>query len=268
MIGYDGGLHLYALKTQKEIAIKITTRAVQVGNQAVHYQEVGQGQPVILVHGLSASSLWWRRNITALAQHYHVYLVDLPGFGSMRRYHRSFALDELATSLLAWMEAVNIHRAHLIGHSMGGYICLRLAASRPEVVDRLVLVAPAGIPSIGTIAGYCIPLLTAVRYMRPSFLPILFYDALRCGPLMLLRATRELLTKDVRDRLAAITAPTLLVWGEHDTLVPPMLGDMLHQAIAGSSLLILKHAGHVVMFDQARQFNAALLAFLAGEKVA
>ncbi|HZB95846.1 MAG TPA: alpha/beta fold hydrolase, partial [Herpetosiphonaceae bacterium] len=104
----------------------IATREIQVRGLRVRYQVVGSGEPVILVHGLSGSSRWWMRNIPALAPRYQLYLVDLPGFGAMRRHRRHFVLSEAASWLLAWMDAVNLRQAHVVGHSMGGFICARL----------------------------------------------------------------------------------------------------------------------------------------------
>ncbi|HET9921607.1 MAG TPA: alpha/beta fold hydrolase [Ktedonobacteraceae bacterium] len=227
----------------------------------MRYRVMGSGEPVILVHGLSGSILWWTRNIASLAQHYAVYLVDLPGFGTLaRRQH--FALTGAADWLLEWLQAVGLTRANWIGHSMGGYICIQIAARRPEVVKRLVLVAPAALPVGHRWQNYLLPLVEATRYMQPSFLPILFYDAVRAGPLTLLRATKDLLAKDVREDARSIQAPTLLIWGANDTLVPAALGDILRKEIAGSRLLILKRAGHVVMYDRSQAFNEAVLAFL------
>jgi pimeloyl-ACP methyl ester carboxylesterase len=145
---------------------------------------------------------------------------------------------------------------------MGGYICLRIAARHPDRIKRLVLVSPAGIPHIHSVHGYLLPLLIAIRYCKPSFLPILFSDALRAGPRTLLRATQDLLTKDIRDTLHDIVTPTLLIWGEYDALVPPVFGDILREEIEGARLLVLKRAGHVVMFDQAERFNEAVVGFL------
>jgi pimeloyl-ACP methyl ester carboxylesterase len=242
--------------------IQITRREIQVGQQTVYYQVAGEGEPVVLIHGLSASSRWWVRNIPALAQHYRVYLLDLPGFGIMRRFRRRFVLDELASGIVALMDALGIQQAHLFGHSMGGYICLRIAAQHPERIQRLVLVSPAGIPHVRSVYGYTIPLLVAFRYFKLSFFSILISDALRAGPLTILRAAQDLLTRDIRDCLKEVTVPTLLVWGEHDSLVPPVFGTILQQEINGARLLVLKKAGHVSMFDQAEQFNAAVLGFL------
>jgi len=85
--------------------------------------------------------------------------------------------------------------------------------------------------------------------------------------LTFLRAARDLLNKDMRDLLATIAVPTLLIWGENDTLVPAAFGDILRQEIANSRLLVLKKAGHIVMYDLSQEFNTAILAFLAGETV-
>jgi pimeloyl-ACP methyl ester carboxylesterase len=247
--------------------VKMARCEIRVGNQRVYYQVVGEGEPVILVHGLSASSRWWVRNVAALAEHYRVYLVDLPGFGMMRGFFYRFVLDNVTTWLLAWMEVVGLKEAYFVGHSMGGYICIRVAAQRPEVVRRLILVSPAGLPGERTLAGYLVPLLRTIYYVTPSFLPILFYDALRAGPLTFFRAARDLLSKDMQDVLESVTVPTLLIWGENDTLVPAIFGDILRQKIARSRLLLLKKAGHVVMYDQPEEFNAGVLAFLDGESV-
>ncbi|HVB23795.1 MAG TPA: alpha/beta fold hydrolase [Ktedonobacteraceae bacterium] len=226
---------------------------------------MGEGEPLILVHGLAASTLWWRRNIPALARQYRVYLLDLPGFGLMRRFYYRFVLDDMADWLLAWMDAMGIARVSLIGHSMGGYICLHIAAHHPEKVRRLILVAPAGLSYKKTMLGYFFPLTLAVHYAVPSFLPILFYDALRAGPLTFVSATRDLLRTDLRNTLKSITVPTLLIWGVNDMLVPAAFAGVFRQEIANSRLLLLNKAGHVVMYDQAYAFNNAVLAFLADQ---
>jgi len=238
-----------------------------VGGHPIRYEVAGEGEPIVLVHGLSGSTRWWARNVAALAESYRVYLVDLPGFGAMRRLRRQFALAEAASWLYAWTESVGLGGAHLVGHSMGGYVCLRLAANRPEAVSRLVLVAPAGVPSGRSMLGHLVPLLGAARHATPSFLPVLARDALRMGPVTLWRAARDLLDEDVRENLRSIEAPTLLVWGERDTLVPPAVGELLRAEIPNSRLLVLERAAHVPMFDRPEEFDEALLAFLAGREV-
>ena len=240
-------------------------RDAEVAGVPIQYHLAGAGDPVVLVHGLSGSSRWWVRNLAPLAARYTVYLVDLPGFGAMRRLRRAFALARAAHWLHEWMRTVGLARIHLVGHSMGGLIAIRLAATYPQVVRRLVLAAPAGIPTAKTLFGEIVPLIRAVGATTPAFLPVLAYDALRAGPLTLLRASQALLREDVRDDLSRITAPALLIWGSHDTLIPPSLGPLMCDQIPDARLVVIPGAGHVVMFDRADEFNAELLTFLADE---
>lgn len=240
---------------------------MQVGDLRVSYQMLGEGDPVILVHGLSGSMRWWNRNVQAIAQNHTVYLIDLPGFGSMHRVRTRFALVNVAQWLLAWMKVVEIHQATFVGHSMGGYICLWIAAHHPEVVSRLILVSPAVDAHIHTIWGYGVPLLTGLRYVKRGFLLILAYDALRAGPVTLLRAANDLLSVNAEEDMTKVKAPTLLIWGEHDTMVPPSIGHIMRTQLANSRLVILKNASHVSMYDQPQQFNQLVKAFLRGEMV-
>jgi pimeloyl-ACP methyl ester carboxylesterase len=251
----------------KKKALQIATRTVEVEGRPVRYKVVGEGDPIILIHGLSASSLWWTRNVPALAQHYRLYLVDLPGFGSMSYPRNRFALKQAANWLLKWMEAIELQKAHFIGHSMGGYISLWIAAHHPEIVSHLVLVSPAVAARVHHVFGYLVPLLVSARHLTPSFFPILLYDALRAGPFTIIQAASDLLTVDVRQELKMVTAPTLLVWGEHDTLVPLSIGHLVRNEMQHAHFLQLKRAGHVSMYDRSETFNAAVLAFLRGEQI-
>ncbi|MDQ6694722.1 MAG: alpha/beta fold hydrolase, partial [Chloroflexota bacterium] len=92
------------------IPLPVTNRRVLVNGRWVRYQVVGEGTPVVLVHGLAGSTRWWARVTPSLAAHYRVYLVDLPGFGSMRRAPGGFALSEAASWLIDWMRAVGLRR--------------------------------------------------------------------------------------------------------------------------------------------------------------
>ena len=233
----------------------------------VSYQVGGSGEPVVLVHGLAGSARWWRRNVAALAEAHAFFLVNLPGFGSFRRHGRRLRLADGASWLREWIEAVGIGPCHVIAHSMGGYLTIRLAASRPDLVRRLVLVAPAVIAGRRPIRAYPLALVAAGLSMRPSFLPLLALDSLRAGPRTILRTARRLLADDVREQLGAVLAPTLLVWGSRDALVPPSLGPQVRAALRDATLLVLPGAGHVPQYDRPEAFNAAALAFLAGRTV-
>jgi pimeloyl-ACP methyl ester carboxylesterase len=249
------------------LLVTVTECETRVQGVPVRYRVGGMGEPVVLVHGLAGSLRWWTHTIPALARRYRVYLVDLPAYGALHRHRPRLTLAQAASWLWAWMDAVALPRAHLVGHSMGGSICAHLAAQHPDAVHRLVLVAPTGVPMGRSLPGYLLPLLRAVQAMPPRFLPLLAYDALRAGPLTLMHGARDILAQDLREDLAAIAAPTLLIWGTHDTLVPPTLGTLLQQRIPTAHLLLLERAGHVPMYDRPRAFNEVVLAFLAGQEV-
>jgi pimeloyl-ACP methyl ester carboxylesterase len=241
--------------------------ATLVNGRRTRYAVAGAGEPLVLVHGLSGSTRWWRRNLPALASRARVYLLDLPGFGAMSRSRGRFALAEAADWLYAWMRAVSLPPACLVGHSMGGYICLQVAARHLEAVHRLALVAPAGIPTGHSIFDEVLPLARAILHSSPWFYPILLADALRSGPSTVLRAASEVVRGDVRELLAQVAAPTLLIWGARDTLVPAAAGAVMRNALPNARLLTLDAAGHVAMFDRPHAFNSALLRFLHGEVV-
>ncbi|HEX8035635.1 MAG TPA: hypothetical protein VF510_17385, partial [Ktedonobacterales bacterium] len=98
-----------------------------------------------------------------------------------------------------------------VGHSMGGYACMRLAVSRPNLVRSLTLAAPVGVPAYPTVFHEVIPLIASARSVTPAFLPVLAFDAMRMGPATLLHTTRELVHEDIRSSMEAIAAPTLLI---------------------------------------------------------
>jgi pimeloyl-ACP methyl ester carboxylesterase len=234
----------------------------------MRYAVCGSGDPLVLVHGLSGSWLWWTRNLRALSGRHRVYLLDLPGFGTLGgRGQPRFVLDQAAHWLAEWMKAAKLPWAHFAGHSMGGYITLHLAAHRPELVRRLVLAAPAVFPTPRSLLSEVTPLVTALRRAAPSFLPILALDALRAGPLNLLRAASALLRADLHDHLRHVSAPTLLIWGQRDVLVPPAVGEQLRDELPDARMLAIPNAGHVVMYDRPRAFDKAALGFLAGQPV-
>ena len=245
----------------------MTWATVLVRGQPVEYQRQGDGPPVVLLHGLAGSVRWWGRNIRALAQHHTLYLVNLPGFGAFRRQPQAFVLQEAADWLAEWIDAVQIGPCHVVAHSMGGFLTLRLAARQPGLLQRIVLVGPAGVPHHRSLPRFAWPIVAAGLAASPTFMPILALDSLRAGPRTLLRAARDLIAEDIRDDLRAVSAPTLLVWGSRDALVPPSLGPLMRRELPDARLLLLPGAGHVAQYDRHQEFNAATLAFLAGETV-
>jgi pimeloyl-ACP methyl ester carboxylesterase len=234
----------------------------EVGGARLHYQVAGAGPAVVLLHGLSGSTRWWAHNHAVLAQDFRVYGIDLIGFGRSRG--QRFVLHEAACGLVAWLDQLGLAQAHLVGHSMGGYIAADLAAHFPERVDRLVLVNAAAIPFHRTYLHDAWGLVRAVRYVPVSFLPVLLQDALLSGPRTLALALREIVAGDLRADLGRVQAPTLVVWGEHDTVIPMRIGRELHSRLPNAAWAVIEGAGHNPMWDRPQAFNRVVSDFLCG----
>lgn len=182
----------------------------------------------------------------------------------MRQQAKSFSVALAPQWVRSFCEGLGLHHVSIVAHSMGGLIALSLTAQWPEMVERLVLAAPAVGMSQRPVLSFAVPMLTSTFRGSFAYLPTLVADSMRCGPFIVWRAGRELLASNIEEQLGSIHAPTLLIWGAQDPLVPPSLGPAVRQAIAGSELRILDKAGHVVMFDRAEAFNDAALNFLGG----
>ena len=203
----------------------------------------------------------------ALRESYRTYLIDLPGFGSMRAFRREFSLERAPEWIRALLCGLELERPAIIGHSMGGAIALAFAARWPDEVSRLVLAAPAVDLPHKNVLSNVVPLLAAAGRVQPGFYPTLLWDGLRAGPVTLLQTARKLVAMDLAADMQKVNTPTLLIWGRNDSLVPPKVGDMLRSAIPVSRLQVIERAGHVVMFDQPVTFNDSVLRFLTGEAV-
>ena len=244
-------------------AVRPELRWTQVGTGRVAYRVAGDGAPVVLLHGLAGSGHWWARNVDALAARFRVFLLDLAGFGESRG-GPPVPLPSAADLVVDWMGRAGLERASFVGHSMGGRVAADLAASMPARIDRLVLVAPAIFPPAAaprpweTGAG----MVRTLRHTSPALLPRLALDAGRAGPRILWRATREVLTPGPEDHLSRIDAPTLLVWGEYDAVVPLAVGQRLADLLPVADLAVIPGAGHSPMWDRPASFNRLVADFL------
>jgi pimeloyl-ACP methyl ester carboxylesterase len=232
----------------------VQTTELEVDGKPVRYRVAGSGAPVVLVHGLSGSWRWWSAVAEPLAERRCVYVLDLPRLG------RRLAAAELAAWLARWLRALDLESVDLVGHSLGGLVAAELAASQPERVRRLVLVAPAGIPCGRGVTIRAVRLAETLWEVRDRF-PTVVADALRAGPLGLLHGAVFASVRDLRAELASVHSPSLLVWGEHDRLVPLQVAGEWRLALPQAEFAVLP-CGHVPMWEAADELTVRLLEFL------
>lgn len=243
----------------------------EVPPHRIHAAEFGaDGEPLVLLHGLSGSSRWWRRNVPELARTSRVVVPDVIGFGRTRLRGTLPPIGEIADLLAGWMDRLALGPVDLVGHSMGGQIAVHLAARHPERVRRLVLVDAAGIPrpiTPRTLTRFAAEVAPPRRWGDPFFLPTIVGDALLAGPRTILRAIGHILRDDVRLLLPRVAAPTLVVWGELDTIIPVEHAREFREGIPGARLAVLRDAAHNPMVDRPEAFNRLVADFLRGESV-
>jgi pimeloyl-ACP methyl ester carboxylesterase len=239
----------------------LEVREVAVDGRRARWRVGGEGEPLVLLHGLSGSWRWWRPLLGRLAERHRVHLVELPRFGSVGGFAPGDAADWVARAL----DEVAPSPLRLAGHSLGGLLAAEVAARRPAQTSRLALVAPTGLPSGRGLLGHGLPLLATLRSAPAALLAAVVRDAAAAGPVSLLRGARYAVSTDLRPELRTITAPTLLLWGERDPLVPLGLASSWRRELRHARVVVVPGAGHVPMFDAPAEVAHALLSFLEDE---
>lgn len=251
-------------------------KTVVVYGQNIRFIEAGQGPAVILLHGLGSVKEIWSANIGALSAKYHVYAPDQIGFGHSDKPLLDYKIVTFVDFLHAFMQSQNLSKATLVGNSLGGWIAIDFAARHPEMVDKLVLVDSAGLPWEKAPAVDLNP--SSLADMR-ALLDSIFYDKKMASEEFVLQA----FTNHVRNndgytiqrtlagfaqnqfedaKLSSIHAPTLVVWGREDELIPASRGEKLRDGIPGAKFVVFEQCGHVPQLEKPVDFNRALLDFL------
>jgi pimeloyl-ACP methyl ester carboxylesterase len=259
-------------------------------------EHADSGQPIVFVHGLSGSWPNWLEQLPVLAKRHRVLALDLPGFGHSPMPVEEISISAYARLLDRILEQLQIDAAAVVGNSMGGFIAAELAIAFPQRVERLVLVSAAGLSTYAPAGGLGAiatlqrleRILTAgcawvasksdavARHPRlreatlhavlrhPSRLPAaLTAEQLRgAGKPGFIGGLKAIFDYDIRARLPEIACPTLIVWGEHDRLVPVRDAELFAELIPGSRKVIFEDTGHAAMLERPAAFNALLEDFL------
>ena len=224
----------------------------------------GGRAPVVLVHGFGMSGDYLLPTARHLARTRAVWVPDLPGHGRSATPPAPLDVPGLATALVAWLDAVGVRRAVLLGNSMGAQVVAEAARRRPGLAEALVLVGPTFDPRHPAVPDLLLRVLADVPRERPSLVPIVVRDYLRMGPRRLWREFVAMRAHPMRAALAAAAAPTLVVRGAHDPLASDAWCRTLADAAPDGALHVVPGAGHAVNHSDAGALAAAVDAFLAG----
>jgi pimeloyl-ACP methyl ester carboxylesterase len=262
---------------------------VQVLGTPLHVRESGpkDAPAVLLLHGFGSSLETWETWTPGLSAGLRVLRLDLPGSGLSPPDSRQDYSDARSIALIrALLDARGIQKTHLVGHSIGGRIAWTLAATEPQRVEKLVLLAPDGFASPGfaygvaaevpatlalmrwTLPRWLLRMNLAAGYAEPKALSDAalkrYHDLMRAPgarQAMLSRLQQTVLVDPV-PLLKRITAPTLLVWGRSDAMIPFSNAADYQRALAQSTLLPLEAMGHLPMEEHPQQALPAVLQFL------
>ena len=252
----------------------------------IHYRQAGEGFPVVLIHGYTGNSRNWALTVPALRESFRMISMDLRGHGLSAKPTRpeDYSFGVMAADALALLDQRGVSECCLIGHSMGGMVAQKVVITHPERVRALVLVDTSASPQDSSRTRMREPLIKiaqergmeaafeeqlrldpaadeirsnpqAIEVLREQFLMTSLEAYLYCAAAM---AERESLLEDLR----RIVVPTLIVCGERDE---PFLepSRLMHAAIPGSELRIIKGAGHSPQFETPAGFNRVLLEFVS-----
>lgn len=234
----------------------------QVHQHLLYYRVIGEGSPIVLLHGYGVSSHVWHYISPLLAQHHQLWMVDLPGYGRSKHYG-VWELRAIAPLLLTWMQQVGLSSTVVMGHSMGGAIAIHLAASAPQVVNKLIIVDSAGLPFQSSLPRMALRTVRSALQSGGKYPRQLIRDMLQPRLRLLWSSAQEVVHSDFREEVALIQQPTLIIWGEQDPLIPLSFGQQLQQALPHAQFALLHHSGHRPMMNEPQRFSQIVLDFLA-----
>jgi pimeloyl-ACP methyl ester carboxylesterase len=264
--------------------------ALQTNGITLAYETHGSGTPLVLISGIGYDRWEWHKMAPGLAEHFTVIVFDNRGVGQTDRPAGPYSAQLLADDTAGLIQALGLRRAHVMGHSMGGYIAQALALSHPDKIDKLILAStnfggPHHIPitpealavltdvkndpvtrfknglSVSTAPGYAdqqpemIAAWLAWRVQNPID-PAAYQAQLAIGLALFAESAC------FQGKLKRITAPTLILFGAHDKVVPPGNAELLAREIPHSSIEILPDAGHFFPIETPDAANAAVIKFL------
>lgn len=266
------------------------SRFIEVAGMRFHYRDEGEGDVLLLLHGMTANLFAWDAWAERLSGHFRVIRLDLPGHGlTGPDPERRYGWSELAELVMGFLDTLEVGRATLVGNSLGGTIAWQIAGRHPTRIERLILVAPVGYtaggrlplllrllahPVSGPLLAPLTPRRAFIKRVRSTYGDPARVDedaALRQYRLFRRTGNRQALgpilrggnTLETEAALGRIQAPTLILWGARDPVLPPEHAQRFAGDIEDADVVMIPGAGHMPMLEMPDASAAALLHFLA-----
>ncbi|MFC1869652.1 alpha/beta fold hydrolase [Chloroflexota bacterium] len=261
----------------KDTTKRIEDAKIQLSDGVMHYQSLGRGSPVVLLHSM-ASSVWsWSKVMEPLAQKHVVFALDTMGQGDSDKPSRDYTIEDYAGSVVNFMDAKGMSKATLIGNSVGAVIAVRIAVANAAMVDKLILVGcpcreteqerkEAIVTSKAQYDDMGIPLPRSQEDLKQHFVHVspelqskVNEDRAKAG-VWAWKCTVVNNSFDIIPALKKVAAKTLVIFGEKDRLRTKE--KVLKNHIKGSKLVIIPDAGHLPQVDNPEAFLASVKQFL------
>lgn len=287
---------LSALPSRIELIQRVPYQITRVNNHRIAYLDVGQGPPLILIHGFGGSMWQWEHQYSVLAHTHRVIILDLLGSGLSDKPEDAYTPKHMVDFFRQFMDTLNIPRATLVGNSMGAGLAMAMALDYPERVERLVLISgfpsqvessiasqyyqrflyhrpPLWLAKLGNImAGKWTTeyILKEIIYnsalISPTIIDRSYHNRQRgdfLSPLYSLMDNIKSWEGQYGNRLQTISHQVLLLWGEHDRVFPLEVGKRVKDQLSHVEWHVIPEAGHLGQWEAPTIVNQLILSFLA-----
>ncbi len=256
---------------------------VKINSIELHYEISGYGPPVVFINGLTMDVNGWLLQVEPFSRKYRTLRYDCRGQGASDKPDAEYSQELHAEDLKHLLEKLEIPRAHLIGLSNGGMIAQHFALLCPEKTGALVLVdtcsyvdtmleliimswiRSAETGGSGLRYDVALPYLFSESFTKKNLDKIMALKSSNSGinpAKAIINLSKASIRHDLRDRVAEIKAPTLIISGDEDILIPPKYSRILREKIKNSTLVTLKGCGHVPPIEKPEEFNSIVMSFL------